>query len=275
MTTDLGGATVLVTRPVHQSATLVALIQRCGGTAISFPCIEIVPLDGQRMREQSPASRLARAQSVIFTSPNAAQALEACWAEVAPDATMQQSMSDKRLVAVGPATQRALAPLGLEAAIPQVGQYNTQGILALEQFRSAVPPRGDVLIVRGVDGREQLPNGLREQGWRVETLDVYERAVPCPTPASLRELRDAAKDIDFVLISSLSSAVNLFRLVDASTKATLLRASHFVAASDRIARCLERDFVECRVSVARAAGSEDFVARILELLGRDGAQALT
>ena len=68
----LAGLRVLVTRPRHQSAGLAALIESCGGTAIRFPVIEILPARDLRPAQAAFAS-LDDFDRVIFVSPNAVE----------------------------------------------------------------------------------------------------------------------------------------------------------------------------------------------------------
>ena len=70
----LAGLRVLVTRPRRQSAGLVALIEKCGGTAIRFPVIEILPAHETRAARLIIASLAAGVPPTSLTgisAPNA------------------------------------------------------------------------------------------------------------------------------------------------------------------------------------------------------------
>ena len=69
---SLTGLQVLVTRPRHQAAGLVARIEALGGTAIRFPVIEILPA-AQPERAAEAMQSLEAVGTAIFVSPNAVE----------------------------------------------------------------------------------------------------------------------------------------------------------------------------------------------------------
>ena len=67
---NLGGLSVLVTRPMHQADKLCALIEAAHGRPIRFPALEIVgPVDKTTTRDALLAAR--RCDLLIFVSTNA------------------------------------------------------------------------------------------------------------------------------------------------------------------------------------------------------------
>lgn len=156
----LAGVGVLVTRATGQAGDLVAAIESAGGTAISFPTIEIQGREPEIVEREQAA--LPAADVVIFASPNAVEFGYA--AAAVPGA---------RLAAIGPATEAALRARGRGADILSPGGFDSEHLLAQPELRDV---RGRTIrIVRGDRGRELLANALRKRGARVDYLSVYRR----------------------------------------------------------------------------------------------------
>ncbi|MGE5945877.1 MAG: uroporphyrinogen-III synthase, partial [Betaproteobacteria bacterium] len=68
----LAGRTIVVTRPLAQSASLAAAIRAEGGDALVFPLLEIAPTDDPGALAEA-AARLADYALAIFISPNAVE----------------------------------------------------------------------------------------------------------------------------------------------------------------------------------------------------------
>lgn len=192
----LKGLSILVTRPVAQSVSLVAAIQSMGGIAYSFPLIEIQPV--------SPCPEVLEGFSgynlVIFVSQNAVDCAWPCLTNDFP--------ASARLAAVGQATAAAMERHGQPPDIVPARQFDTEGLLAMPDLESVTGQR--VLIVRGAGGRELLAETLRDRGAIVDYAEVYRRE---PTEQVLTYSED---EIDVILVTSSEALENLRNIAQQS-----------------------------------------------------------
>lgn len=166
---DLGGVTVLVTRPERQAAVLAAMVVEHGGRALRLPLVDIeaAPVDAEL------AARLARAgryDILIFVSVNAV--------EFGLDAVAQAGGSiaaDVPAAAVGEATAEALKRRGVTRVTLPQGRSRSEELLECELLQEVAGRR--ILIFRGQDGRELLAGTLRRRGALVDYAPVYRRLV--------------------------------------------------------------------------------------------------
>ena len=222
---DLSGVRVLVTRPMHQAENLCRLIEEHGGEAIRLPTIEIVactdlPQRISALKSPEPFHWL------IFISANAVNfALPAISGKIA-------RFTHARIAAIGRATANALASAGLAIdLLPEQG-FDSEALLAMPQMQCVNGQR--ILIVRGVGGREDLANTLRNRGAEVDYLEVYRRLIPdldC-SPVITPLLRDG---LDVITVTSIEALQNLLIMLGEQYH-NPLTALPLVAISDRIAR---------------------------------------
>jgi uroporphyrinogen III methyltransferase/synthase len=175
----LHGKTVAVTRARAQASALAARLRDLGADVVEAPAIRIRPLE---------AALPDDFDLLCVTSPNGAGRLF----ELLRDA---RDLAGVTVAAIGPGTVRALRERGIEPDIvPQ--RAVAEGLveaLAGVQFRHAV-------IARAAEGRDVLPEALRERG-EVTVVALYE-TVAESLPA---ETREAAAGADYVLFTSASS----------------------------------------------------------------------
>jgi len=182
----LHGRTVAVTRARPQASALAARLRELGATVIEAPAIRTRPLDAEL-----PA--LARFDLVCVTSPNGAHAL---FERLAADGRDARALAGALVAAIGPGTARALAEHGIRAdVVPEraVAEGLVEALSGTEVARA--------LIVRGREGRDVLPDALRERGAIVEVLALYE-TVAEPLDA---ETAAAAASADYVTFTSAST----------------------------------------------------------------------
>lgn len=219
MTRTLGGRAVLVTRPAHQAAALIAAIEAAGGEAVSFPALSIEAVPATQL--SAALAWLHDADSVIFISPNAAQFGMAAIGQLPVAAT---------IFAVGPGTARALAAAGVTQAVVPDGQ-DSEALLALPQLADVAGQR--IAIVRGVGGRPFLADTLTARGARVRYVECYRRGRPDADPAPLLA-RWRSGGIDAVTVASAETLTNLMALLGDAGK-PLLAATPLFAPHEKIA----------------------------------------
>ena len=245
---DLGGLSVLVTRPAHQADHLCELIEQAHGRPVRFPAMEIRgPADKHAARAQLKSAR--HAQLLVFVSANAVRYAF----PLLPD----QLPLDVAIGAVGRATAQALADAGLDATlVPE--RMDSEGLLALPALQAVQGKR--VYILRGNGGRELLTEVLRERGAEVRAVEVYRRQVPANPPGIANLVSNWDRMAQIVTATSNAILDNLFSLLG-EQGAALLRRTPLVVASQRMAE--HAIALRCEaVYVAASAGDPDIVATL-------------
>ena len=232
MSTALKGLQVLVTRPAAQSGALAGAIEAAGGFVRSFPALAILP-------PQDPSAacaaldRLPGCALAIVTSANVVALLRPWLAARGgwPDGV--------GCLAIGGASARAVRELGVPVAHDTPGALRSEELLATPELAAGCVRGRRVVILRGEGGRELLGAELGRRGAEVVIAELYRRAPPPDVdPQRLAGwLRDGA--IDIITASSNESLTNLFDLLDARGRESLL-STPLLVVSARAAR-LARD----------------------------------
>ena len=178
----LHGRTVAVTRARAQASALAARLRALGATVVEAPAIRINEL----ATELPP---LENYDLVCVTSPNGADLL----LDRLRDA---RELAGITVAAIGPGTAHALRARGVE---PDVVPERAVAESLVEAL--AHTPATRALIARGAEGRDVLPDALRERGTEVDVVALYETvAEPLDDGA-----RAAALAADYLLFTSASS----------------------------------------------------------------------
>jgi uroporphyrinogen-III synthase len=208
----MNGVHVLVTRPQQQSGALCAMIEGAGGTALSRPVLEI---------EAAPdgAAALAGQRSgiVIFISRNAVQYAFALHPALGADLGAARAV----VIAAGAATRAALRERGFTDVFAPATGGGSEAVLALAQLQTPRVKDENVLIVRGVGGRELLREELDRRGAAVRYAEVYRRKRPAPDPDAWTQMwREDRPAI--IVITSVQGLHNLVELTPAACRPALL-----------------------------------------------------
>lgn len=239
---SLEGVSVLVTRPSAYAGFLVGEIEMRGGHAIVLPTVQV-----ESMVEDSGFRTLLHAEFerkiVIFTSRNAVDAVtdwlrneNAAW----PPAL--------ECAAVGRKTAQAIrSSFGIDDVIYPESKHGIDGLMDMDSMQNlnAMP---SVVIDGGGANSEKLSDILKQRGSpSVAHYVVYRRKCP---DVDIEYVSDylCQGSIDYVVITSVSGASNLFEILGAQLAARL-RASCIIAYSHRIADFLCSEGFE-RVIVA-------------------------
>jgi uroporphyrinogen III methyltransferase / synthase len=178
----LHGRTVAVTRARAQASPLAARLRALGATVVEAPAIRIVPLDA----ELPPVGGY---DLVCVTSPNGAGLL----LDRLRDA---RELAGVTVAAIGPGTARALRARGVEPDLVPERAVAEGLVEALADV-----PVERVLIARAAEGRDVLPDALRERGAQVDVVALYETVAEPLDDAA----RQAAAGADYLLFTSASS----------------------------------------------------------------------
>jgi uroporphyrinogen III methyltransferase/synthase len=182
----LHGRTVAVTRARAQASPLAARLRELGADVIEAPAIRTQSLPAE-------VPDLSAYDLLIVSSPNGVRELFGRIRDA-------RELAGLRVAAMGPGTARALREHGIEADIvPErsVAEGMVEA-LARHEFQR-------VLLARGKEGRDALPDALRERGAQVGVLALYETL-----PEPLDE--DAVKAVaaaDYVTFTSASTVRHL------------------------------------------------------------------
>ncbi|MDH3273550.1 MAG: uroporphyrinogen-III synthase [Gammaproteobacteria bacterium] len=245
---DLAGVGVLVTRPKHQAQELVAAVEALGGSAILFPCIEIVPRETSDIL--ADASQLEDPDIALFVSPNAVK-YGLSYAGTA------------RIAVVGPATATAVEAAGRSVDIRPAAGFDSEHLLAEAVLQTV---HGlNVRIIRGNDGRELIADTLRNRGARVEYLSVYARRAPEYSAAELAavEAQWRSGEVDVVTVMSVESLTNLIVLLPEWCRQQLGQTRLVTPAARVIKEVLDR-FPGTPAKLARGPQANDMVRAIAE-----------
>jgi uroporphyrinogen III methyltransferase/synthase len=178
----LFGRTVAVTRARAQASALAARLRALGATVVEAPAIRTNPL---------PAAKpdLSAYDLVAVTSPVGAGHL----LDLLRDA---RELAGRTVAAIGPGTARALRERGVEPDVVPERSVAEGLVEALDGV-----PVTRALIARAAEGRDVLPDALRERGAEVDVLALYETvAEPLDD-----ETAAAARAADYLLFTSASS----------------------------------------------------------------------
>jgi uroporphyrinogen III methyltransferase / synthase len=181
-TRPLHGRTIAVTRARAQASALAKRLRGLGATVVEAPAIRIEPL---------PAAKpdLSRYDLVAITSPNGAERMLALLRDA-------RELAGITVAAIGPGTARVLRERGIE---PDVVPERAVAEGLVEALRDVPVTRA--LIARAAEGRDVLPDALRERGAEVDLLALYETVAE---PLD-EDTRAAAAAADYLLFTSASS----------------------------------------------------------------------
>lgn len=240
---SLAGYSVWVTRPAHQSKSIIRSLKQHGAQVLAVPLLEIAPYD-----EPASQQHLAQADgydAVIFVSVNA----------VTFSVNHHQTIANVLdLAVIGQATADKCRECGLKVQfIPE--QADSDGLLALPRFQHVDGQK--ILIVRGHGGREHLAEQLRARGATVDYAEVYQRRVP----AIHLNVELAAADV--ILITSSEALQNLVMLAQRDRQGWVFERQLLLIHARIASRVAESGFT-LRPLVATEASDSGMIAALLD-----------
>ncbi|UZJ80398.1 uroporphyrinogen-III synthase [Fictibacillus sp. KU28468] len=186
----LAGKTVVVTRPAHQSASLLAKLEEEGAEAVSFPVLHIAKatMDSE---EEAVLQQLEQFDWVVFTSANGVLYFLQMLQETGKTFTSQ------KIAAVGPKTGRRLEENGVSIDL-MPGKYEGKE-LAVE-LKKRVKPGSKVLVPKGSLAKQTVANTLHDLA-QVTEIIVYE------TKKAEVSIHQLPEKVDVIIFMSPSSVV--------------------------------------------------------------------
>lgn len=170
MFNTLKGMGIAVSRPVAQATKLNALIRENDGEAISFPLIDIVPLQDYSVFDNT-IKALETTDLAIFISSNAVQ-------NGMPRVLTQfgKLPTGLKFAAIGPVTASELMQMGAQQVLIPKNRFDSESLLSLPEMQAMQDKK--VMIFRGIGGREMLADTLQARGAKVTFAECYRRINP-------------------------------------------------------------------------------------------------
>ncbi|HSR01443.1 MAG TPA: uroporphyrinogen-III synthase [Methylophilaceae bacterium] len=241
---------VAITRPVGQSSKLSQLIQKDGGHVITYPLIDIAPLDDYSQFE-SIIDKIVEYDWILFISSNAVQ-------NSMPRILAKGIPSHLKFAAIGPTTAHTLNDYGIhDVLIPSGNRFDSESLLSLPEMLDMKGKK--VLLVRGIGGRDVLANTLTERGAKVTFAECYQRVNP---QTNSDVLAQAYRDGQLHALVVTSSEAMRF-LLSMTGEAEWLKHVVLYVNHERVAE--EAMKTGLAVKVADAPGDEAMLASLKEL----------
>jgi len=220
----LQGQLILNTRPAHQQAELTSLLQQEGARILSFPVIDIAPIESTLIRQRL-TQQISSYDILLFVSRNAV------------DGAFRYLDSSRlkpgiRFGVIGTATRVALAEqiANLDSCLLAAAPYSSETLLDADVLQQVEGKR--VLIMRGQEGRSLLGDELVVRGAEVEYCEVYRRQLPSCNVTDFNHLVANAFPT-LVILTSNTGMQNLIELVEAEA-AGRLRQIPWLLISERM-----------------------------------------
>jgi len=203
MTDALRGRYIAVTRPQDQAVKLSTLIEAAGGEVIPFPLISIAPLDDDGAF-QAQLEKLPACQWAIFISTNAVQ-----YGLPALLKRFGHVPENLRFAAIGPATAAELKKFGIDDTLTPNDRFDSESLLALPEMHNVAS--NNIMIFRGIGGREVLAETLRQRGAQVTFAECYRRTNPQSDLRLLNTYRQQNK-LDAIVVTSSEAMRHLLQM---------------------------------------------------------------
>jgi len=166
----LNGFGIAITRPTDQAKKLKMLISASGGQTIDFPLIDITGLNDYSTFNKAIAN-LNKIDWLIFISSNAVQ-------NAMPRIQASYPSLPERcnFAAIGPVTAQELHTFGVQKVLIPRDRFDSESLLSMPEMQDM--HNRNVLIVRGIGGREVLAAHLKSRGGIVTFAECYQRINP-------------------------------------------------------------------------------------------------
>ncbi len=209
----LQGLTIAVTRPSHQAEPTCRALSAGGARVLRFPVMEIVATPPSRDLV-ALAGNISDFDLALFVSANAVHfGLELL-------RTVGGLPAGLRVAAVGRATAKALAQAGVQVDICPRAGFDSEALLAMPALAEV---RGrNMVLFRGVGGRELLADRLRARGAKVHYAEVYRR-VRASTDIEKLAACWRTHCLDLIVVTSGDGLRFLLDCAGAKYRASLLR----------------------------------------------------
>ncbi|PPC93562.1 MAG: uroporphyrinogen III synthase [Methylotenera sp.] len=256
---------IAITRPAAQAQKLSALIALEGGTPISFPLIDIVPLEDYRAFNNT-IETIAEYDWAIFISSNAVQN--------GMPRLLQAHLalpSQIRFAAIGPVTAEEIRNFGVNTVLTPVGRFDSESLLALPEMQQVAGKR--IMIFRGVGGREVLADTLKARGAQVAFAECYRRVNRQQDCLLLKTLWQN-KQCHVIVVTSSEAMRTLLELTERGREFWLqniaICVNHARIAEEALQLADPEAAKQLQIAIADAPGDAAMLACIKNVLSETG-----
>jgi uroporphyrinogen-III synthase len=202
----LAGWRVLVSRAREQADALSSGLRALGAEVYEIPFIEIRPPRSFKSLDES-LKLVTEYEWLILTSVNGVRAM---FERMALLNIPKRMLCHLNIVAIGPATRKAIEREGLTVAVTP-REYVAESVV--EALSERV--RGKrVLLCRAKIARDVIPRELRRLGAFLDVVEAYETVVPQASRVELRAvLRDPQRRPHAITFTSSSTVKNYVALL--------------------------------------------------------------
>jgi uroporphyrinogen-III synthase len=235
LSAPLEGLRILVSRAREQAGALSSGLRALGAEVYEIPFIEIRPPRSFKSLDDS-LKLMGEYEWLILTSANGVRAM---LERMALLNLPKRSLSHLNIVAIGPATRKAIEREGLKVAVTPK-EYIAESIV--ETLSEKV--RGKrVLLCRAKVARDVIPQELRRLGAFLDVAEAYETVIPQSSRIELRAaLRDPQRRPHFITFTSASTVKSYLALLGIRSGRSrlvegVLNASIGPVTSDTLRQC--------------------------------------
>ncbi|HEX8924539.1 MAG TPA: uroporphyrinogen-III synthase [Terriglobales bacterium] len=202
----LTGWRILVSRAKTQAGALSDSLRELGAQVLEIPFIEIRPPRSYKGLDDS-LKLISEYDWLILTSVNGVSAMFERMARLnVPISALEQL----KIVAIGPATRKAIEQHGLKVAITPK-EYVAESIV---EALSGKVRGARVLLCRAKVARDVIPRELRNMGAYLDVVEAYETVIPQASRVKLRAvLRDPKRRPHAITFTSSSTVKNYVALL--------------------------------------------------------------
>ncbi len=222
---QLHGKRILVTRPAGRADDLCAAIGAQGGEAVHIPLMTVAALDPHTdaavwAKTTAQIAALSRYQRVIAISVNAVH-YGVNW--IATQRGLTTLPGSIAWYGIGAATIAEFARHGISAQGGSAAM-SSEALLALPELQSVAGE--NILILRGIGGRETLAAVLRARGAQVDYAECYRRVAPQLDAAQHALLQN--ESFAAICVNSAETLHNLAQLFSTDAQVRLQRTALIV-----------------------------------------------
>ena len=191
---------------VMQASLLSEKLAESGAEVIEIPTIKVVSQKADKRLKN--AFSAGKYDWVFFTSQNGVYEFAEFLKREGKDSRI---FGKAKICAIGSETAKSLHTIGVRPDyLPS--QFIAEAVVKHFkniEFKGPVAPKA--LILRAKKARDILPKGLKEAGFEVKIIDLYDTVLPKESVAALKQ---AFKDkVDFITFTSSSTVENFIKLM--------------------------------------------------------------
>ncbi|MFA6980090.1 MAG: uroporphyrinogen-III synthase [Ignavibacteriaceae bacterium] len=249
----LKNRTIVLTRAEEQSQETINFFKKKEANLISFPALEVVPVDAEEKLKTILAEN--KIDYLVFQSANAIK----YFLQLVKEKNFQIDYTNIKVACVGKKTASVCAENQIKVdLVPE--DFSALGLLklfAIEPLENKV-----VLLPRSAIGRDEFREGLKRFGATVKTVSVYDILIP--KKESITDIIEKIRTtkIDWYLFTSPSTYQNFLALMEITKPREFFAKSKIAAIGPTTKDAIEKtrvwvDVVPPKFTVTHAIASID------------------